>query len=367
MDYRVIHVGTSLKTRGGISAVLKVIFDDKEERLSHIVTHCDGSVLKRMATFVGGWMSLVCSLFTKAPAIYHIHSASYGSWVRKAFCVLTIKSFRQPVILHMHGGGFKTFYESKVGPVGRACVRRILRSVDTIITLSPEWAEFYQTLAPRVPVVIVPNAVVVPKGLDEAHWLNASIWRIVCLGRLGERKGTWDLLRAFAQLGGACELHLAGDGELECARALARELGVTARVKVHGWIGAEERAAILSCAHVFALPSYVEGLPMALLEAMSYGLPVIATPVGGIPTLIEPGTNGVVVRAGDVGGIRDALAQLMSNPGEAARLGASARKHIMERYDAGVFYASLRRLHADVAAKYWGEDPRLRSAHAGLS
>jgi len=70
VDCRVIHVGTSLETHGGISAVLKVILDDKEEKLSHIVTHCDGSVLKRITTFARGWISLLRSLLSGTPAIY---------------------------------------------------------------------------------------------------------------------------------------------------------------------------------------------------------------------------------------------------------------------------------------------------------
>ncbi|MFZ1989504.1 MAG: glycosyltransferase family 4 protein [Alphaproteobacteria bacterium] len=349
MGYRVIHVGTSLETRGGISAVLKVILGGSEEKLSHIVTHCDGSVLKRIMTFMRGWIALVRSLLSGAPAIYHIHSASYGSWARKSICVLTVRLFRRPMILHMHGGGFKKFYETKVGPLGRVCVRGILRSADAIIVLSPEWAEFFKELAPRVAVVVIPNAVAIPPRLDEAHWSGTHAWRIACLGRLWERKGTWDLLRAFAQLEQSAELSLAGDGEIERARSLAQELGVAERVKLLGWIDAETRAQVLSEAHIFALPSYVEGLPMALLEAMSYGLPVISTPVGGIPTLIKHGVNGILIEPGDVISLQQALRHLMTNPNEAVRLGAAARRTIEERYDAAVFRASLHKLHADLA------------------
>lgn len=354
MEYRVVHVGTSLETRGGVSAVLRVIFDDTEERLSHIVTHCDGSVLRRIRVFVSGWLSLVRSLLSGPATIYHVHSASYGSWVRKTICVLTIKVFKRPVILHMHGAEFAKFYESKVGRMGRVCVRSVLRSADAIVALSPEWADFFRKLAPRARIAVIPNAVAIPPALSEAHWSRGQTWRIVCLGRLGERKGTFDLLRAFARLGEAAELSLAGDGEIDRAQALAQKLGVAARVHLPGWIDAETRAVLLSGAHIFVLASYAEGLPMALLEAMSYGMPVISTPVGGIPTLINNGTNGLLVNPGDTAALTQAIERLMSDPKEAARIGASARQTIKEHYDAAAFRAALHRLHAGLAAKYWG-------------
>ena len=354
MRYRVAHVGTSLETRGGISAVLKVVFDDKQEELSHIVTHCDGSVAGRVFTFARGWVALIASLLRRKTTIYHIHSASYGSWARKSLCVLTIKLFARPVVLHMHGAEFAKFYENKLGASGRASVRSILNRVDAIIALSPEWAEFYRKLAPQTRVMVIPNAVAIPPALNETHWQSADHWRIACLGRLGQRKGTFDLLRAFAGLDRNPELCLPGDGEIDRARSLAQELGVDSRVDFPGWIGPEKRAEILASTHVFALPSYAEGLPMALLEAMSYGLPVVSTPVGGIPTLIEDGANGILVAPGDIDALAQSLKQLMDNPKQAVALGAAARKTIIERYDASAFRAALHKLHAEIAAKYFG-------------
>jgi len=256
------------------------------------------------------------------------------------------------MILHMHGGEFRKFYESKVGPLGRAGVRATLRSVDAIIALSPEWAEFYRKLAPQVRVIVIPNAVTIPPALSASHWSQGQRWRVACVGRLLDRKGTFDLLRAIAPLSETVELCLAGDGEIDRARSLAQELGVANRVELLGWIDADARASLLSSAHVFALPSYAEGLPMALLEAMSYGLPVIATPVGGIPSLIESRVNGILIAPGDVEALTQAIKQLMENPKRAAKLGTSARKTIEERYNAAAFRAALRELHVELAEKH---------------
>ncbi|HXZ67436.1 MAG TPA: glycosyltransferase family 4 protein, partial [Alphaproteobacteria bacterium] len=276
----------------------------------------------------------------------------YGSWMRKTICVLTIKLFRRPVILHMHGGEFRKFYETKVGPLGRAGIRMILRLVDAIIALSPEWAEFYLKLAPKTRVTVIANAVAIPPALSDARLLHVERWRIVCVGRLAERKGTFDLLRAIGPLGDTVELWLAGDGDLDLARSLAHELGISQRVELLGWIDADARASLLSGAHIFALPSHAEGLPMALLEAMSYGLPVISTPVGGIPSLVENEVNGILIGPRDVEALTTAIKQLTEDPKRASRLGAAARKTIEERYDASAFRAKLHELHAEVAEKY---------------
>ena len=99
-----------------------------------------------------------------------------------------------------------------------------------------------------------------------------------------------------------------------------------------GWLGPERLRAELAGASVFALPSYAEGMPMALLEAMSWGLPVIATPVGGVPQVIEHEVNGLFVDPDDIDGIAAAIARLMSDPALRERLGAAARKTIEARF-----------------------------------
>ena len=110
------------------------------------------------------------------------------------------------------------------------------------------------------------------------------------LGRLGQTKGTYDLVNAFAALPEAvrarARLVLAGDGDVEGMRKLAAPSA--SRVRVLSWIDAHERDRLLAASDVFVLPSYAEGVPMSLLEAMAAGLPCITTPVGGIPDVLTP-------------------------------------------------------------------------------
>src|SRR6185312_6508097 len=114
-----------------------------------------------------------------------------------------------------------------------------------------------------------------------------------------------------------------GDGAIEQVRALAQQLGIADRGECPGWLDLAQKQRALATASIFVLPSYAEGLPMALLEAMSWGLPVVTTPVGGIPQVVQPG---------HVDDLAAAIAMLLESSAARARLGAAARSTIESQY-----------------------------------
>jgi glycosyltransferase involved in cell wall biosynthesis len=151
------------------------------------------------------------------------------------------------------------------------------------------------------------------------------------LGHLLPDKGVYDLVKALASATErvpGVNLVLGGVGEIDPVRALATQLGVQERVQTPGWLGPKDKKAALAASTIFLLPSYHEGMPMALLEAMSWGLPVIATPVGGIPQIVTPEVNGLLVAPGDVAGLAAAIVRLLEDPGLRTRLGEAARTTI---------------------------------------
>ena len=150
------------------------------------------------------------------------------------------------------------------------------------------------------------------------------------MGRIGARKGAFDLIRAFAQLPPVpqSQLWLAGDGEIEQARALVAQLNLGERVQILGWIEAEQRSHLLAESDIFVLPSYNEALPMALLEAMAWGLPVVSCPVGGIADFVCSGQNGLLVTSGNLEQLTAALQSLMIDASLRAELGRKARKTV---------------------------------------
>ncbi|HEY0342685.1 MAG TPA: glycosyltransferase, partial [Steroidobacteraceae bacterium] len=151
---------------------------------------------------------------------------------------------------------------------------------------------------------------------------------LLFLGHLLRDKGVYDLVRAFGMVAPRfprMKLVLGGVGNIDAVRQLAAQLEIQERVSCPGWLGPERKTAALARSTVFILPSYAEGMPMALLEAMSWGMPVIATPVGGIPQVVVNDSNGLLVAPGDIDALADAIRRLLDDPALCERLGAAAR------------------------------------------
>jgi glycosyltransferase involved in cell wall biosynthesis len=200
-----------------------------------------------------------------------------------------------------------------------------------------------------------PHIQVVHCGLEEAFFARpgelaaVSAPRLVCVGRLCEQKGQLLLVDAAARLaaeGVAFELVLAGDGEMrtEIEQAIARH-GIAPRVRITGWISSEQVRNELLAARALVLPSFAEGLPVVIMEAMAIGRPVISTFVAGIPELVQDGVNGWLVPAGDVQAVaaamRDALA---ASPERLLEMGVQAHRRVHERHHVDVEASRLKSL-----------------------
>jgi glycosyltransferase involved in cell wall biosynthesis len=174
---------------------------------------------------------------------------------------------------------------------------------------------------------------------------NVSV-RLVCVGRLCEQKAQLLLVEATRQLLDrrlAVELVLAGDGEMRPQiEARARALNLGAALRITGWISsAQVRDEILQ-ARALVLPSYAEGLPVVLMEAMALARPVISTYVAGIPELVHVPECGWLVPAGDVRALTDAMADCLTMPVEGLRkMGAQARARALARHDIDIEAAKL--------------------------
>lgn len=188
-----------------------------------------------------------------------------------------------------------------------------------------------------------PKIHVIHCGLDHAFYDGPGLplpqaRRLVCVGRLCEQKGQLLLIDAARQLrdkGWRFELVLAGDGELRCElEGLIEYHGLGGFVRITGWLSTEQvREEILS-ARALVLPSFAEGLPVVLMEAMALRRPVISTYVAGIPELVRPGEHGWLIPAGDVQALTDAMRDCLAADIEVLdQLGAAARERVLERHD----------------------------------
>lgn len=198
---------------------------------------------------------------------------------------------------------------------------------------------------------------VVHCGLEKAFHEVAQVAvpaapRLVCVGRLCEQKGQLLLLQAarlLTERGCDFELVLAGDGEMrgEIETLIAR-YGLGERVRITGWISSEQVRAELQAARALVLPSFAEGLPVVIMEAMALRRPVLTTTVAGIPELVRPGENGWLFPAGAVEELAASLEDCLAQPPEVLqRMGDSARERVLQRHDidleAGKLAALFRR------------------------
>lgn len=196
-----------------------------------------------------------------------------------------------------------------------------------------------------------PKIHVVHCGLERAFHEIAPVpppasRRLVCVGRLNEQKGQLLLIEAANRLAGKgieFELVLAGDGEMRAdVEALIKKFGLSKHVRITGWISGEQVRNEILAARGLVLPSFAEGLPVVVMEAMALHRPVLTTYVAGIPELVTPGENGWLVPAGSLDDLASAMEDFLNcSSDELARMGEAAHRRALERHSIDVEIAKL--------------------------
>ena len=183
--------------------------------------------------------------------------------------------------------------------------------------------------------------------------------RLVCVGRLCEAKGQLLLVEAVARLaakGVRLEMVLAGDGEMRAdVETLIAKHGLGSQVRITGWISGDEVRKEILAARGLVMPSFAEGLPVVIMEAMALRRPVLTTYVAGIPELVIPGENGWLVPAGDVDQLAAGMEDLLSRTAEELRImGEAGHARVLERHSIDVEAAKLAGFFRAVAASAAG-------------
>jgi glycosyltransferase involved in cell wall biosynthesis len=343
----VLQLGPGLRVRGGISSVERLIVEHAGSGIGirHIATMEDGSSWRKATVFLRALGELRAALRSDEPLVVHIHFSARGSTIRKVILAwLTVRA-RRPLILHAHSGSFDRFFEQQPAFLQDA-LRRVFARADTFVVLSNYWRDFYARRcgvdAGRI--MVLHNPVVLPKVVPDR--MNRRHVQLLFLGRISEHKGAFDLLRAYlalpSELRDRTRIVFAGDGKVAELREAARVAGDA--VEVHYWIDPQRRDTLFAQSDAFILPSYYEGVPMALLEAMAHGLPVVTTPVGGIPEIVHDQVEGFLVAPGQHDQLVGALCTLIENESLRGALGRNARARA-EHFDIDRYSTELLRLY----------------------
>jgi glycosyltransferase involved in cell wall biosynthesis len=172
--------------------------------------------------------------------------------------------------------------------------------------------------------------------------------RVLFVGNLSERKGVTDLLQALALPGldtARLEVTLAGGGDVEAYEAKARQLRIDSFVRFAGWSDQQQVARLMARADVLVLPSYDEGLPLVILEALANGVAVVCSPVGEIPSVLSDGASALFVQPGDVAGIAAGLRRVLQDAELRAALERNGRALYEETFSIAHFFSSVAYIH----------------------
>lgn len=289
-------IATSRETRGGITSVIKA----HEMGRQWIEYHCRWVETHIDKNFVWKWMYAAKAFFAylfllPQYDIVHVHLSEPPSAVRKTVFFVLAKLFHKKTIVHFHAFSVDTTINSRY----RNVYKYLFRNADCVIVLSRYWFDELNEAFGLDNVEVIYNPCVTTV-------LTASYpqkKQILYAGTLNARKGYADMIKAFAQIAEKYKdwkVVFAGNGEIEQGRALARMLGIDSQVVFLGWVNGVAKDKAFKESAIFCLPSYAEGFPMAVLDAWAYGLPVITTPVGGIPDIAEEGKNLLLFKPGDI-------------------------------------------------------------------
>lgn len=345
---RIVMLGTDFHTKGGISSVVNVYRETglfERFPIVYLASHADGGAAIKIRYFIAAWTRYLLMLLRGQVAALHAHVSTDTSFWRKLLFLLPTYAAGVPAILHLHGADFDTWYAAGK-PWKQRVVRAVFDHAAAIIVLSQSWQKWARGISRNPAIVPIYNPVrmpPLPAGSDARDAPN-----ILFLGQLGNRKGTYDLLQAVARVVPAhpdLKLVLAGDGEVERVRAEVKRLGLERHVEVLEWVSGARKEALLARAAVYVLPSYCEGLPMSVLEAMAAGLPVICTPVGGVPEAITDGCEGRLIVPGDIDALSEALDALLSRLELRRRMGEAARSKVESTFSAACVLPQLEQVY----------------------
>ena len=307
MKINVLTIGPDYKTlKGGIASVLEV-YSKYDEQFKFLPTHSSKSTIKNILVFPLKYFNILFFLLIHPSyKIVHIHGSSYISFYRKYLFFLTLKYIlRRKIIYHIHGSEYQVFVEN-ANRFKAMMIRHMMENSDAIICLSIQWKQFFEDNLTLKSIYILNNIIPLPSEISDKTQItkkeNSKI-RFLLLGRIGKRKGIFDLIDTIYKnrdyFLGKVEVIIGGDGEIERLKKEITEYQLEEIVQYVGWVSGRKKDTLLADSDVYLLPSYNEGLPISILEAMSYKKPIISTDVGGISTIVKNSFNGFLIEAGD--------------------------------------------------------------------
>jgi len=344
----VLLLGPARTAPSGVATHLNQLFSSalsERFRLSQFQVGSEGrreSAAGTVLRLLFSPLALMVRLLRTRPRIVHINTSLdfKGYWRDLAYLGVS-KALARRVVYQIHGGALPEEFFPRSG-VLRALLRRVLVRSDAVVLLAEREMSAYRSFAPQARLVRIANCVRVDESSEpSAHKGSAPHLAVAYLGRLTDSKGILETIEAVGLLrvrGIEVRLTIAGSGEAEeLIRRTVAAHRLETQVQLVGELFGEAKRALWQRTDVLALPSYHEGLPYALLEAMACGVVPVASAVGAIPDVMQDRVHGLLVPPRDPQAVARALGELAADRELLRRLGRAAHQRIASGY-------SLRRL-----------------------
>lgn len=353
---RVVTVGNAPSVKGGITSVISQIMShnwkEQNVQMDFISTFEGGSAARKILAFIKGYTLLQKKCRNRSVDVVHIHMSQNGSFTRKYYIHKLCKKYGIPDIIHLHSSGFVGFYE-EADESKKKKIRELLTDCGCVVALGKEWEQRVKRIAPNAKVQVMNNTI----HISQTHTnQDVDCVGFLFLGVLVKRKGVIDLLEAINTLKneavlqeGKAVFNIGGTGECEAVlREYVSRNELNTYVNFLGWVAGEEKVKQLQSNQVLVLPSYDEGLPIAILEAISFGMPVVATNVGSVAEAVHDGENGFLYEAGDVNALSEALRNMIVSADLRKNMAIASRTLAEECFSDEKYFDQLRNIYSQL-------------------
>lgn len=353
----VLMVGSSLSVKGGITTVIKGFLENKfnDIILYYVPTYTEGSRLKQIIYYLYSVIKIIYYLIVKKIDIVHIHVSERGSFYRKNIIFNISKFFHKKIITHMHGAEFKEFYSNSSINQKHKIIKFLVES-DKVIALGDSWSKYIQSLDSKIDIEIMQNFV---SEVKETSTFNTNKVNILFLAVVTKRKGIFDLVESVSNLVKYEDIRkykikviIAGSGvEEESVKKKVIEKGLEEYFDFRGWIDNTEKINTLLESQIFVLPSYNEGLPVSILEAMSYGIPIISTNVGSIEDAVKDDYNGIIINPGNIDMLTDSIIRLIKNKRDWEKFSINNKLLVSQKYNSNIYFDNMENIYKSIIGK----------------
>lgn len=320
--------------KGGIAAVVNGYYNSELEnkyKITYVQSYKDGSKIDKLWKAIKAYLRFLKIIISDTPDIVHMHTSFGASFYRQIPFIYMAGWKKVPIINHIHGPEFDKFYE-QASEKKKKLIKKIYNKCTFLITLSEEWKQNFLNIVPENKIAVIENYSTL---VDDIDYDERKYNQVLFLGAIIQRKGCFDMpeiISRVTQKAPNSIFVIAGDGELEDLKKALEDRRVINNCILPGWVRDKQKDRLLRESGVFFLPSYNEGMPMAILDAMGYSLPIVSTKVGGIPKIVINDQNGYLKSPGDIEGLADSLCELLNDIPKSNEMGLKSAAVVKHNY-----------------------------------